>query len=47
MSTRFAQVVTAKDDSHYGLALVSRSKASSMVKKASVVTAWASSILGS
>lgn len=47
MSKRFSQVVTAKDDSHYGLSLVSRSRAPSMVDKAAMITAWAASLLKS
>ena len=47
MAKRFREIVNAKDDSHYGLALVSGAKATSMVSKAEALTAWAAEVLQS
>jgi len=47
MAKKFGEVVIAKDDSHYGLALVSNSKAKSMVTKAEALTNWAAKVLAS
>ena len=47
MAKKFGEVVIAKDDSHYGLALVSSSKAKSMVTKAEALTKWAAKVLAS
>lgn len=47
MAKKFRDVVNAKDDSHYGLALVTRAKANAMVVKATGLTTWASEIVRS
>jgi hypothetical protein len=47
MARRFRDVVSAKDDSHYGLSLVSSRKARSLVGKAETLTMWAEKILRS
>ncbi len=47
MARRFREVVNAKDESHYGLALVSTAKSRSMVAKAEGLTIWAAKILES
>lgn len=47
MAKKFRDVVNAKDESHYGLALVSRGKAKSMVIKAQHLTTWAAEVLRS
>jgi hypothetical protein len=41
MAKKFGEVVSAKDDSHCGRALVSSSKPTSMVTKAEALTKWA------
>ncbi len=47
MARRFRDVVSAKDESHYGLSLVSSRKARSLVGKAEVLTMWAEKVLRS
>ena len=47
MAKKFGEVVSAKDDSHYGLALVSSSKAKSMGTEAEALKKWAVKVLAS
>ena len=47
MAKKFGEVVIAKDDSHYGLALVSSSKAKSMGTEAEALKKWAAKVLAS
>ena len=47
MAKKLGEVVSAKDDSHYGRALVSSSRAKSMVTKAEALTRWAAKVLAS
>jgi len=47
MARKFREVLNAKDDSHYGSALVSKAKARSMVVKAESLTPWAAQVVAS
>ena len=47
MAKKLGEVVSAKDDSHCGRALVSSSKAKSKVTKAEALTRWAAKVLAS
>ncbi len=47
MAKKLGEVVSAKDDSHYGLALVSSSKAKSMGTKTEALKKWAAKVLAS
>ena len=47
MAKKICEVVSAKDDSHYGLALVSSSRAKSMGTKAEAFTKWAAKVFAS
>lgn len=42
-----AQRIRAKDDTHYGLALISHTKARSLARKATDLTEWAALIVNS
>ena len=47
MAKKFRRVVNEKDDSHYGLVLVSGAKAKMMVAKAESLTTWAAKVVAS
>ena len=45
MSTLLRDVLAAKDDSHYGFALITAKKARTLVNKAQALTEWADAIV--
>lgn len=45
MAKLLREVLAAKDDSHYGFALVSAKQAQALVRKAGMLTAWAERIV--
>lgn len=47
MSKKFTEVLTSKDESHYGFSLVSRTKAKSIVSKSEGLVSWAAEVLRS
>ncbi len=45
MSKKFREVITAKDDSHYGLTLVGPAKARALVRKAKDFVKWSGDVI--
>lgn len=47
MAAKFGRIIAAKDESHYGLHLVTRSKAKALLRQASDLTEWSRGVLAS